>query len=436
MSTSENRRLDTFSLAALLVSTHYGLGFLLGTAEKSLTLGAAGSLYAVCLGLGTIAVLGLAKFYWTRVEQIWTLLGNCYGGEVKILVGVMSWTSLIGVEAVQLISGAFILKVLGAPVLPSMVVLAILFTIVSLLPVEKAGFLFRGLLVLNFLALLYGLWVLHGFASYLRSPLEFIDALKLVSPLNSIGISLCTILLVLMEMKYQQFLVQAKDVQSLYQGCTLAAVLLLLLALLPSSVVIAAQNANILPTDIDGKETLPFILSWIGGGADQPLGIVLIVSLLVPSLGVGSSILRVQNKTVLDFDILPISNLNQLIVTVANVCFPLAIALKGGEIVNLIVSFYAVYVAAVLVPFVAYLLAQKGGYTFSSISVKMSLFASSVSAFSVLILTLVNPKAAVFGNVELNIMAVGIGVGSLGLFFGQVIDKSFSNAKVGEEISK
>jgi SSS family solute:Na+ symporter len=37
----ENRRLDTFSLAALLVSAHYGLGFLLGTAEKSLTLGAA-----------------------------------------------------------------------------------------------------------------------------------------------------------------------------------------------------------------------------------------------------------------------------------------------------------------------------------------------------------------------------------------------------------
>ncbi len=436
MSTSENRRLDTISLAALLVSTHYGLGFLLGTAEKSLTLGAAGSLYAVCLGLGTIALLGLAKFYWNRVEQIWTLLGNRYGNEVKILVGLMSWTSLIGIEAVQLISGAFILRVLGAPVLPSMVVLAILFTIVCLLPVEKAGFLFRGLLVLNFLALLYGLWVLHGFPGYLRSPLEFIGALKLVSPPNFLGISLCTILLVLMDMKYQQFLVQAKDVRSLYQGCMLAAVLLLLLALLPSSVVIAAQNANILPTDIDGKETLPFILLWIGGGADQPLGIVLIVSLLVPSLGVGSSILRVQSKTILDFNILPISNLNRLLVTVVNALFALAIALKGGEIVNLIVSFYASYVSAVFIPFVAYLIAQTGSYIFSAMSVKLSLIAGSMAAFSALILTLINPNIAVFGNVELNIMVVGIGFGILGLLVGQAIEKYFPASKVGEEISK
>ncbi|HEY9302497.1 MAG TPA: hypothetical protein VIQ31_40260, partial [Phormidium sp.] len=108
----ENRRLDAFSLAALLVSAHYGLGFILGTAEKSLTLGAAGSLYAVSLGLGTLALLALAKFYWTNIEQVWTLLGNRYGSSVKIGVGLMSWASLIGIEAVQMISGAFILKVL------------------------------------------------------------------------------------------------------------------------------------------------------------------------------------------------------------------------------------------------------------------------------------------------------------------------------------
>ena len=94
------------------------MGFLLGSAEKTFTLGAAGSLYAVSVGLGTIAVLVLAKFYWNKVEQIWTLLGNRYGSQVKILVGLISWSSLIGIEAVQIIAGAFILKVLGVPVLP------------------------------------------------------------------------------------------------------------------------------------------------------------------------------------------------------------------------------------------------------------------------------------------------------------------------------
>lgn len=435
MTISEHRKLDALSLAALLVSAHYGLGFLLGTAEKSLTLDTAGSLYAVSLSLGTVALLlFLAKFYWTQVEQIWTLLGNRYGNGVKILIGMMSWTSLIGIEAVQMISGAFILKVLGVSVLPSMVVLAIVFTIVSLLPVEKASFLFRGLLIANFLALVYGLLVLQGLPEYLRSPLEFVSSLKQVSPPNLVGISLSTILLVLIDMKYQQFVVQAKDLRSLYQGCGLAAILLLLLALLPSSVVVAAKAAGILPEGIDGKETLPFILSWIGGGTDKPLGIILIISLLVPALGVGSSILRVQSKTILDFNILPVSNSNRLIVTVVNALLALAVALKGGEIVNLIVSFYAAYVAAVFVPFIAYLLAQTEHYTFSYISVKLSLVMSSISATSLLILTLINPNIAFLGNIELSIMGMGIGFGVLGLLVGQVIDKYGLTSKVEEKI--
>jgi len=429
---SENRRLDAFSLAALLVSAHYGLGFLLGTAEKSLTIGIAGSLYAVCLGLGTLALLGLAKFYWTNIEQIWTLLGNRYGSQVKFLIGFMSWSSLIGIEAVQMISGAFILKVLGIPVLPSMITLAILFTIVSLLPVEKAGFLFRGLLLLNFLGLLYTLWMLHGFPDYLRSPFEFIPSLSQIAPPKLLGISLSTMALVLIDMKYQQFVVQAKDVKSLYQGCLLAAILLLLLAFLPSAVLVAAQNAKILPVGIDGKETLPFILLWIGGGADQPLGIILIISLLVPALGVGSSILRVQTKTVLDFNFFPISNVNRLLVTVVNILLALAVALRGGEIINLIVSFYAAYVAAVVVPFAAYILAQTERYTFSNSSVRLSLIMSSFSAISVLFLTLFNPTFILFDSAELNIMGIGIGFGILGLLLGQVIEKYFPISKVEE----
>ncbi|MGH2414745.1 MAG: hypothetical protein ACRDEA_13870, partial [Microcystaceae cyanobacterium] len=119
MNTSENRNLGIFSVATLLVSAHYGLGFLLGTAEKAQTLGVIGSLYAVSIGLGTFAVLALAKFYWTQIQQIWTLLGNRYGKAVKVGIGFMSWTSLIGIEAVQIIAGASILAVVGIPKLSS-----------------------------------------------------------------------------------------------------------------------------------------------------------------------------------------------------------------------------------------------------------------------------------------------------------------------------
>jgi SSS family solute:Na+ symporter len=427
----DNRKLDTFSLAALLVSAHYGLGFLFGTAEKALTFGIAGSLYAVSISVGTLAALGLAKFYWTQVEQIWTLLGNRYGNLVKILVGWLIWSSLIGIEAVQIISGAFVLKVLGLPVLPSMVGLAILFTIISLLPVEEASWIFQALLALNFLALLYGLWVLQGLPDYLRSPIEFIPSLKLVNPPDLVGISLSTTLLVLIDMKCQQFIVQTKDLRSVYQGSVLAAILLLWLALLPSSVVLAAQHAGILPAGIDGRETIPFILSWIGGGTDKPLGIVLILSLLVPALGVGSSVLRVQDKTISDFGIFPASRISQLLIAVANALLALAVALKGGgSLINLIVSFYAVYLSAVLVPFIAYLLAQTECYMFSEVSVRLSLIVGSLSAVCVLILTFINPRIAVFGSVELSILAMGIGFGVLGLLVGQVLTSSTPKSKI------
>lgn len=431
---NENRKLDAFSLAALLVSAHYGLGFILGTAEQSLTNGIAGSLYAVSLSLGTIALIGLAKFYWTKVEQIWTLLGSYCGGEVKTFVGLLSWASLIGIEAVQLISGAFILKVLGAPTLPTMFVMAILFAIISLLPVEKASLVFRGLLLLNFLALIYALWALHGIPDYLRSPLTFTESLQEISLPTKVGISLSTILLLLIDMRYQQFIVKAKNVKSVYKGCILAGIILFLLALLPSSVVVAAMKAGILPAGIDGKETLPFILSWVGGGTNTLLGILLIASLLVPALGVGSSTLRVQSKIILDFKILPASKLNRLLITVVNIFLSLIVALKGGEIVILIVSFYAAYVGAVIVPFVAYLLSQTGGYTFSKTSVKTSLIVSSITAIILLVLNLFIPSINIFGNVELNIMGTGILCGIASLFICQTLDKYLIPKKLNENI--
>lgn len=432
---SENRRLNAFSLAALLVSAHYGLGFLLGTAEKSLSIGAAGSLYPISISIGAILLVGLVKFYWTAVDPIWTLLGKRYGRAVAMLVEFMIWASLIGIEAVQVISGAFILKVLGAPVLPSMIGLSVVFMGLSLLPIERASRLFQALLVLNCLALIYGLWQLHGLPVYWRSPLEFLPSLTQIPPANQIGIAISTILLVQIDMKCQQFVVRSQSVSSAYWGCLLAGGVLLLLAFLPSSVVVAATNAGILPEGIHGKEVLPFILAWLGGGTHHPLGFCLIMSLLVPALGVGSSVLRVQNKTVLDFTQLPSSRRNYLLVAIANILLSLAVATNGsGSLVNLIVSFYSVYVAAVLVPFGAYLLAQFEIYQFSRGSVRLSLLMSSLSSLAVLVLTLVWPRIALFGNVELSVMIFGMSCGLLGLLTGQLIEKYMALSKVREEI--
>ncbi|MDR9404168.1 MAG: hypothetical protein RI580_12085, partial [Halothece sp. Uz-M2-17] len=132
---STRRNLGIVSLATLMVSAHYGLGFVLGTAEQSFTDGVAGSLYAIAIALGTMALALLAPFYWSRIDPIWTILGECYGQPLKIGIGVMSWTSLIGIEAVQIISVAAILSIVGFPTLPTMIAVTGLFFIISLLPV-------------------------------------------------------------------------------------------------------------------------------------------------------------------------------------------------------------------------------------------------------------------------------------------------------------
>jgi SSS family solute:Na+ symporter len=58
----------------------------------------------------------------------------------------------------------------------------------------------------------------------------------------------------------------------------------------------------------------------------------------------------------------------------------------------------------------------------------------SISACSMLILTLINPAFVIFSPVELSIMTLGIGFGILGLFIGQIIDKYFPASPVREEI--
>ena len=173
MAMTTPRNLGTVSLTTLLVSAHYGLGFILGTAEKSFTDGPIGSLYAVAVGVGMITLALLAQFYWTRIDPLWTLLGDRYGYPVKIGIGLMSWASFIGIEAVQIISAAAILEIVGFPATLTMVSLAGAFCLFSLLPLERASGLFRGLLLFNILVLSSALWRLDQGEAYGRAVLDF-----------------------------------------------------------------------------------------------------------------------------------------------------------------------------------------------------------------------------------------------------------------------
>ena len=433
---SDARKLGVFSLATLLISAHYGLGFLLGTAEQALSQGIEGSLYAVSLGLGFFALLILTKFYWQQVEPIWTLLGNRYGKSVKIGIGLMSWMSLIGIEAVQILAGSAILAVVGMPVLPSMMILTLLFGLLSQLPVEKVSWFLRGLLLLNIFALVYSLWALQGLLIMARSPLEFLTSLPQIDAGEGIGISLSTMLLVALDMKCQQYLVCAKDVRTAIWSCILAAVMLIILAWLPVAAIIVAQQAAIIPANLDSKEVIPYILSWVGGGTKHPFGIMAIVTLVVPALGLGSSVLRVQTKTLLDLEIIPQWSGAQCVLAFINALLALAVALTGREIVGLILFFYAIYLSAAGIPFLAYLLDYLGAHTFSANSVKLSLLMGSLSALITLLIILIRPEAVILGSDQLTVMMVGIGMAGGSLLITDLGEKILTVLIVKFERSK
>jgi len=207
MNTPSERTLGVISLTTLLVSSHYGLGFILGTAEQSLLGGASGCLYAVAVGIGMILLSVLAQFYWTQIDPIWTLMGDRYGYPVKVGIGAMSWLSLIGIEAVQIIAATAILASVGLPVGLTMISIAGLFCLLSLLPMERASWIFRALLLLNILVLGVALWQLHQGSIYTDVMLDFVPSVRQLESPQILSVTLPTVLLILIDMKCQQFVV-------------------------------------------------------------------------------------------------------------------------------------------------------------------------------------------------------------------------------------
>lgn len=423
MKAGANRQLGALSLATLLVSAQYGLGFLLGAAEQAMTWGPGGSLYPVSIVLGLLAEFSLIRFYWTEVDQIWTLLGNRYGRPVQLGTGLMAWLALIGAEAVQMIAAATILHLAGVPTVPSLIGLTGLFFGLSLLPMEKASWVFRGLLLCNIGVLAAALGVLHGLPDYWRSPVGFVATLPQLGWEETVGVSCSTVLLVMIDMKCQQFVVQARDVRTAYYGCALAALILLALAFLPPAVVTAAVHAGILPPDLGGKAVIPYILAWMGGGATQLWGMVLMAALALPALGLGSNVLRIQAKTILDLELLAPCRRNRILIALLNALLALAIALHGGEVIRLMLCFYSAYLAAVWLPFLAYLLEHRGVYRFSPTGVQVCLILSSLAALATLGVTLFQPQL-ILKSAELTILAAGLGVGGVSLLSAHLLEQT------------
>ena len=422
--TPEIRRLGYLSLAGLIVSGHYGMGFLLGTAESSAQWGAAGSLYPVALALGTLLFVPVARLYWQDVSQLWTLLGDRYGRFLQQLSSIMSWLAFTGVMAAQVAAGAAILSVLGVPRFGGTIGLTVILSLLSLLPLHRLSWVLRGLLLISLLALGTALVRLDGIPHYIDAPIAFTQALGTSVPWGqALGVFLTAAVTVPIDMKFQQFVVQGRSPATVSWSCLMAAVVVLALAFLPSAAVIAAQQSGILPEAITPRQIIPYVLGWLGGGVRTPLGILMVGTVLLPALGAGSTVLRIQTQLVVES--LPSRWIDrgwkQMGMGALNAGLAMMLAFQGGSIIGVMVVFYAAYGAAVWWPFIAYVLERFGVAQLSPLAVQLSAGTAAIASVSTLVAVQLEPAIAWAESAELTVLLFGLGFGAIALLAGQTI---------------
>ncbi len=357
-----SKSVSTAGIFVGLVSLHYGMGFILGTGEQTYLYGASGAVYAVASGLGLIGLGLLAGFYWREKEPIWDLLGNQYGEMVRHLTNFLSWVWMIGVMAGQIVGAGYALSTLGIPANLAIGVMAFAIAVLGPIPLEDIAWIFAALLVISTLALIVGLGQLGGIAIYLKSFELFVPSILFASPLRMLGISITTILLTLIGMDFQQVLVRGQSETSAIRGSLFAGLALIPVAFLPTAVVLGGLQNNIIAAQsINGKDAIPLIISTIGNKIFPGGGLVLVIGLVLVAINSGSGLNRALIRSIQTAPFMPAMLKRSTVASWINALLSLGLALSGLTIVGLMVSFYAIYVAGVFVPFIAYLVERRRG---------------------------------------------------------------------------
>lgn len=413
-----DRDLGIIRIAVALISVHYGLGFLLGTSEAVYASGVSGILYPVACAFGLIFLSLLASFYWRNKHPIWTLLGSLYGENVKRGVSTLSWLWMVGIVASQVLGAAYVLSVLGIPPFWGMIFTTGAITVVSLRPIKKLSSILIVLLLVSSLTLVLGLLKLQALDIVQDTVRQTIPAIFSLNPKDIIGIVVPTILVTVLGMDFHQFIVQGKNSKKAFWGTIISGLILLVIALLPTTVVIAAAGHGVLPPDISGKEAIPLILLYIGDSlGSKTVGYILVFALLATAIGSGSGVARILIKTLQDTTFLPKIVREPTVTAIVNSVLIFILALTGRTIISLIVSFYSVYVAGVGLIFFAYLLQRRGIITFSKNPIYASLLLGGFSATSTLILSRINLVPLLEKNTEFWIITIGMLGASLPLIF-------------------
>lgn len=389
-----------------LLTLHYGIGFILGTGERVYLTGASGAVYALSTGLGLLCFAFLAGFYWRARYLIWHLLGNQYGSRVRTTTNALSWVWMAGVTAAQILGGASALRVLGAPANLAMMIVAFAIAgfaaVFDVMENPKAiltrtasrttgvlgdrperikkirEWMLASILMMSTGALMFATWRLGGASLYLKSVQDFVPSLSQAPLGDVLGVGFATVLLTVIGMDFQQYVVRGRSQADAVWASVIAGICLIPMAFLPAAVALAAK-ASLSNSVMDAKEAIPLVISVLGDRLSYGGGTILVGALSVAAVGSGMGLVRAMNASLRDA-VHTDGRLARHTASFVNVVVAFGIALLGETIVRTIVSFYAIYVAGVFVPFMAYLLDRTDRLHFSSRSIQASMWTGALVA--------------------------------------------------------
>lgn len=402
--------LSWLSIGFALASVHYGLGFLVGSGEAIYNTGSLGILYAISAALGVLSLTLIAPFYWKRKAPIWDLLGNKYGEPVRKMVSLLSGVWMVGVVASQILGGSWALSVFGLNSAVSMITISILIYLMSIMDIGKLSKIFSYMLIFSSLVLLIILLNL-GPRWFTFGLFDLWQSLPKISIYNIVGVVLSTILVTFIGMDFHQFLVSAKKPKDAILGSLFGSIILLFLSFLILALITGSIKSNLVLNITDPKQTLPVILLNFGKRISPILGIVFCIPIILVSIGSGSAVTKIVTVNIKQLNFLKkLSNNRASLITIA---IALIIASTGSSIIELIVSFYAIYVASVIIPFVLYIIQEisKGRGVIPTYCVKNSLILGTVVSFSIFSFQFFK-YAPISNNLSTYIMIGGI-IGSL-----------------------
>lgn len=406
----DKKKLNIIQVTAGLISLHYGLGFLFGTSEAVYQNGISGITYALMCSLGLILLAILVPFYHKNKLPIWSLFERKYGSHVKNYTVFLSWFWMIGVVASQVISSAYIFNLMGFPTFISLLIVIIVVSLISLMRLEKLAKVLLFFLIINSSILLFCIFSLPKIEK--NQLLNQFDSINFSSRnfISFISIAIPTILITLLGMDFHQFLVKGKNILISTKATLLAGLILLFLTLIPSVLAIKVKHENIIPTNIDGKQLIPYTMIFLGENLfGSNLKYFFLIILIITTVGSCSCLIRIMVQTFQKFEFIPkkIRN-NKKIILVLNGIIIFLLTIKNSTLISLIVSFYIIYIVGVLIPFITLLFKQQKNF-FKSSTIFWSMISGTLVSLMVLIsskLNIINIKQPL--NIEFVMITSGI----------------------------